>query len=121
MATDDAGERSQALREGEHLLQQGSLSHNHFRFYRFAMEASLKTRDWEETERYASALEEYASAEPLPWTDFLIERGRALAAYGRGDRSEKTRETLSRLQALARSSGFASARHALDAALSGYS
>jgi hypothetical protein len=85
------------------------------------MEACLETGDWNETERYASALEEYTRAEPLPWTDFLIERGRALAAYGRGDRSAKTRETLSRLQALARSSGFARARHALDTALSDYS
>jgi hypothetical protein len=121
MATDDPEERSQALREGEHLLHQGSISHNYFRFYRSAMEACLETGDWNETERYASALEEYTRAEPLPWTDFLIERGRALAAYGRGDRSAKTRETLSRLQALARSSGFARARHALDTALSDYS
>lgn len=118
MATDDPQERIQALHEGEHLLRQGSVSHNYFRFYRFAMEVSLEDGNWDETERYASGLEEYTGAEPLPWTDFFIERGRALAAHGRGDRGEETLDSLARLSARAQSCGFASAGRALDAALS---
>jgi predicted ATPase/class 3 adenylate cyclase len=118
VTTDDPEERSQALREGERLLLEKSVSHNYLRFYRFAMDASLETGNWSETERYASAMETYAHAEPLPWADLLVERGRALAAYGRGDRSATTVETLTRVREHARSHNFTSAIHALDAALS---
>ena len=30
----------------------------------------------------------FAAPEPLPWTDFYVARGRALAAWGRGEREE---------------------------------
>ncbi len=117
-ATDDPRERSQALHEGEALLHQESVSHNYLRFYRFAIEASLETERWDEAERYAAALTEYTRRERLPWADFIIERGRALAAYGRGDRSATTIKTISRLRKHAQSCDFNSAVHALDAVLS---
>ena len=44
----------------------------------------LGQRNWSEAERYADALEAYAKPEPLPWSEFYAERGRALAAAGRG-------------------------------------
>jgi predicted ATPase len=118
VATDDPGERSKAMREGEQLLETNSLSHNYLRFYRYAMDASLDSHDWDAAERYAAALEEFTREEPLPWVDLIIERGRALAAHGRGDRSSETLESLSRLREFARSCGFMSAVHLLDAALS---
>ena len=71
-----------------------------------------------ETERYASALEEYTRAEPLSWTTFMIERGRALAMFGRGNRGPTIFETLSRLRDSARSIGFLTPVYDLDAALS---
>ena len=82
------------------------------------MDASLETGDWDETERYAAALTEYTRDERLPWADFLIDRGRALAAYGRGDQSAATVLKLQRLKAQAQSCDFTSAVHVLDAALS---
>ena len=45
---------------------------------------ALATEDWCAAERYAAALEDYTRAEPLAWSDFVIARGRALAAWGRG-------------------------------------
>jgi hypothetical protein len=66
-------------------------------FYRDAMEASLHAGDWDETERYAAALEAFTRPEPLPWADFFIARGRLLAAIGRGRRDEDTRLELERL------------------------
>ena len=87
------------------MLYEKSLSHDYFRFYRFAMDASLENCKWDETERYASALEEYTRAEPLSWTTFMIERGRALAMFGRGNRGPTIFETLSRLRDSARSIG----------------
>lgn len=118
VATDDPRERTKALHDGEELLGRESVSHNYLRFYRFAMDASLETGDWDETERYAAALAEYTRDERLPWADFLIDRGRALAAYGRGERSAATVKELQRIRAQAQSCDFTNAVHALDAALS---
>jgi len=79
--TGDAAERRAALAEGEALLAEGSISHNHLWFYREAIEAALLEADYEAVERYAQAFEAYTRPEPLPWADFLIARGRALAAF----------------------------------------
>ncbi|MHC4094219.1 MAG: tetratricopeptide repeat protein, partial [Planctomycetota bacterium] len=84
----DPDTRIQALEEGERVLRQGCVGHNYPFFYRDAMEVSLQSGDWEGAERYATALEEYTQPEPLPLTDFLIARGRALAAHGRGLRDQ---------------------------------
>ncbi|NIP48170.1 MAG: AAA family ATPase [Gammaproteobacteria bacterium] len=117
-STDDPDERARALREGEQMLETNSLSHNYLRFYRFAIETSLESRDWDNAERYAAALEEFTREEPLPWADLIIERGRALAAHGRGDRSTATHGTLARLLEQARACRLVTIAHALDAALS---
>ena len=48
-------------------------------------------------ERYAAALESYTQFEPLPDTDFIVAWGRALAAFGRGNRDLATMQELQRL------------------------
>lgn len=95
-ATDDAATRRALLAEGENLLAKGCLGHNYFRFYRNAIEASLVAGEWDVARRYADALEAYALAEPTPWSDYHINRARALADLGDGDRDDAT----SRLTAL---------------------
>ena len=109
-----AGPRSQ---EGEALLAAGSVSHNYFFFYRAAIEAALATEDWSAAERYAAALEDYTRAEPLPLSDFVIARGRALAAWGRGERDATAVERLRGLRAHAERAGLRNALAALEAAL----
>jgi tetratricopeptide (TPR) repeat protein len=84
LATDDATVRQAALKEGEALLRAGVVSHNHLLFSRDAIEAYLDAGDWEGVERTAAELERYTRSEPLPFADFYIARGRALAACGRG-------------------------------------
>src|SRR5262249_28176133 len=96
--THDTEVRQTALAEGERLLQAGCVSHNYFWFYRDAMEAALRAGDWDEVERYALALESYTKPEPLPWTDFFIARGRALAAVGRGGLDAALSAELTRLR-----------------------
>ncbi|MCZ6750106.1 MAG: tetratricopeptide repeat protein, partial [SAR324 cluster bacterium] len=88
LATDDPETRLRALEEGERLLDADSIAHNHLEFYVHAMQTSLDNGNWADAERYAAALEEFTRPEPLPWSDFFIARGRALAAFGRGDRSD---------------------------------
>jgi tetratricopeptide (TPR) repeat protein len=116
-ATDDSGEREQALKDGEEILHSGAMGANHPWFYRDAMEAALRIGDWNRVEGYASALEDFTRPEPLPWTDFFIARGRTLAALGRGERDEKTISELKRLRDEARRVGLHAATPELDHAL----
>ena len=117
MADDDAV-RVAALDEGEAALREGSISHNYFWFYRFAMDSLLSVDDWDGVERCAAALEDYTRHEPMPSTDFFIARGRALAAFGRGTRDGAILEELNRLRDEAHREGLGSALPALEEALS---
>lgn len=90
MVTDESATRSRALEAGERLVQDGCMGECTLEFYFHAMEVGLQLEEWLEVERYAQALEDYTRAEPLPWSDYLIARSRALAAFGRGKRDKAT-------------------------------
>ena len=115
-ATDDDEERSRVLDEGERLLAEGCVAHNYFLFYRDAIESCMARGDGEGVVRYADALEAYTSGEPLPWSNFLIARARALAAWGRGARDAASLAELARLRDQAASAGLGPLRAALDEA-----
>ena len=99
--TDDRDERRKALEEAESILNSGCVAHNQFWFARTAIDPALAIGDWDEVERYAARLEAYTRGQPLPWSDFLISRGRALAAWGRGTRNEVVAAELRSLHELA--------------------
>lgn len=99
-------ERRARLREAETALDAGCVSHNQFWFARDAITVALEDRLWDEAERHAARLEAYTRAQPLAWADFQIARARALAAWGRGDRSEATAAELERLLDEARRTGM---------------
>ena len=107
----------QALREGEALLRKGARALNHLHFYRHAMNACWQAAMWEEMERYAQALEIYTREEPLPWSDFFIARGRALASAGRGDLEASSTEELKGLIGQADRMGYKASIPALESAL----
>jgi tetratricopeptide (TPR) repeat protein len=94
LASDDPTARHASLEEGEALLRAGAVSHNHLLFPRDAIEVYLEAGDWERAERCAAELEQYTRSEPLPFANFYIALGRALAAWGRGqsDRVELGKE-----------------------------
>jgi hypothetical protein len=115
--TDDDAERRAAVAEAEALLEAGSVSHNYFFFYQAAIDAALANEDWGAAERYAAGLEDYTRAEPLPSSDFVIARCRALAAWGRGERDAATAERLRALRDHAAGAGLRNALGALEAAL----
>ena len=106
--------RATALEEGEAVLAKSAVSHNFFFFNRLAIEACLAAQDWTGVERYAAALEKSMAAEPLPMTDFLIARARALAAAGRG---QKDAAELERLLVAAKAIGWKIVLPSLAAAL----
>ena len=95
--TRNSDQRRSALSEAEEVLKGNSVSHNFLRFYARAIETCLQMGEWDEVDRYALALEDYTKAEPLPMTNLLIERGRVLAAFGRGSRDEATMHALQNL------------------------
>jgi hypothetical protein len=111
--------RREALAEGGAVVHAGCLAHNVLWFRRDAIEAALNAREWEVAERHAAALEEYTRAEPLPWSDFFIARGRALATHGRGEGAAGLTVELIRLRDEAERVGLRSALPALEAVLGG--
>ena len=46
----------------------------------------LQLKEWDEVDRYAGLMEDYTREEPVARGVFFVARGRALSAYGRGDR-----------------------------------
>ena len=118
-ASEDTAEREVALREGESLLASGCVGHNHYMFYRDAIETSLDTGQWGEAERYAQALEHYASREPWTWSCFYAAYGRALAAAGRGEHGDELHVTLTGLRDQSLGVGLVREGARLEGVLSG--
>jgi tetratricopeptide (TPR) repeat protein len=117
LTTEDATVLGTALAEGEALLAAGSISHNHLLFRRDAIEACLHVGAWDGAERHAGALEDYARQEPSPWTEFVVARGRALAAHGRGTDIPTLTAELKRLRSEGERLEHLGALSAIDAAL----
>jgi len=84
LASDDPIVRQAALEQAEELLRAGAVSHNHLLFPRDAIEVYLEADNWDRVEGTAAELERYTRSEPLPFAEFYIAYGRALAACGRG-------------------------------------
>jgi class 3 adenylate cyclase/tetratricopeptide (TPR) repeat protein len=104
--SEDPAERAAALGEAEQILDSGCVAHNHFWFAQSAIDQKLVTGEWDEVERYARRLETYIRDEPLPWPEFIIARGRALASWGRGQRNAALVLELTRLREVAAGAGW---------------
>ena len=88
------------------MLAKGAVGHNHFGFRRFAIEAALLAKAWDEAEAQADALVRRTAAEPLPYSDLIVERGRILARMGRGTARDEDAEKLAALRAKAAAADF---------------
>lgn len=115
--TDNDATSQAILQEAEGILDSGCVAHNHFWFAETAISHALHVSDWERAERYAMRLDIYTRSEPLPWSDFLIAQGRALAAWGRGERGAARVIELQRLSAIAKEARLLPDVHELDVAL----
>jgi hypothetical protein len=98
--------REAALVAGEVLLAKGAVGHNHIWFRRYAIEAALQSEAWDEAEAQADALARRTAAEPLPYSDLIIERGRILSRMGRGTARDEDAEKLAALRAKAAAADF---------------
>jgi len=117
LTQNDPDRSREALAEGERLLESDCVGHNYFAFYGNAMEVALRLSDWQETERFAEALEDYSREEPLPWSEFMINRARALARHGQGETGAGLVDQLRQLQSQAEAASMVTAKQAIDAAL----
>ena len=110
-------ERTKAFEEAEDILDSDCVAHNHFWFAQTAIDHALAIGEWDEAEHYATRLEAYTREQPLAWADFMIARGRALAAWGRGTRTECLVTEMKCLRDLAVRSGLKLAAPNLERAL----
>jgi len=106
-----------ALDEGMQLLQAGSVSHNHFLFYPQAIDVMLDIGDWAGAVYYATQLEEFTKTEPLPWSNFFIDRGRTLASFGQNKSSLELKGKIKCLWQEAETNNFHNAQVGLTQAL----
>ena len=102
----DRSARGAALAAGEALLAKGAVGHNHFWFRRYAIEAALQGEAWDEADANADALTERTAAEPLPYSDLIIERGHILARMGRGTAGDEDCRELGALRAKAAAADY---------------
>jgi class 3 adenylate cyclase/tetratricopeptide (TPR) repeat protein len=116
LALEDPDRRLSALAEAETFLVTGTPTYN-ISFYEDALESCLQMAQWDEVDRYAQVLEDNTRAEPLPRCEFFIDRGRTLAAYGRGKRNQETMLELKRLLDEAKQIGLTFQIPSLEAAL----
>ncbi len=114
--SEDAGQRSAFIKEAELLLENGCVSHNYFHFARVAIDLSLQSGDWAAVERHASRMEAYTAEQALEWSDFMIARGRALVAWGEGNRGENCVDQIQQLLSTGKQAGLVSLLTALEAA-----
>jgi class 3 adenylate cyclase/tetratricopeptide (TPR) repeat protein len=98
--------REAALAAGEGLLAKGAVGHNHFWFRRYAIEAALQAEAWDEADAHADALTGRTAAEPLPYSDLIVERGHILARMGRGTAGDEDRQELGALRAKAAAADY---------------
>jgi len=115
--SDDADERQNALAEAEDILDSGCVAHNNMWFPNITLDIHLQHNNWSEVERQATRLEAFTNEQPLAWADFMIARGRALAAWGRGERNDDLVVEITRLHDQANQAGLMHALPALERAL----
>jgi hypothetical protein len=119
LAETDPSARRRLLEEGERVLALGCVSHNHMQLREMAIDTFLEMGDWEAVERSCERIRSYTADEPLAMSEITIDRGLALARFGRGERSAELRATLAELRERAARAEWNSALPAIEAALAG--
>ena len=120
LAEPDPAARLALLAQGEAELARGSVSHNHIQLRELAIDACLEIGAWDEVEANCAHILAYTAAEPLPMAQFIVDRGRALARFHRGERSDDLRAALRTLDDFATAAEATAARAAIASALAAF-
>ncbi len=95
----DAAEAARCRAEAKALLSADAVSHCHFAYHRYGIEAGIEQAAWSRVEQHADALERFTASEPLPHVQFVVARARLLAGLARSPTDASLREELAALQA----------------------
>ncbi len=117
LVTPDASRRERVLLEGESILDEGAVAHNHMLFAISAIDACLRHGEWDRAQQLAQRLDRFDRGEPLPWSRLVVDRGLALARWGRGERGDDTLAALTKLAQNAARCGFRNQSAAIEAAI----
>lgn len=120
LISEDMDGREKVLVEAERLLDEGVVAHNHFAFYVDITESAFNHSEWDRLENAADRMQAYTRFEPLPFSDFVVDRARVLAAFGRGNRSAENLDQLNLLRDRAKEACLLSSIVQIDAALSSH-
>jgi class 3 adenylate cyclase/predicted ATPase len=97
----DARSRERYAAEARSLLEQGCVAHSQIAYYRLALEDAIARHEWPRALEYVGAMAAYTRREPLPYTDFLMARGRTLVALAAQPQDPVLRAELAALRAQA--------------------
>ncbi len=98
---DDPRSRDRYATEAQSLLEQGCVAHSQIAYYRLAIEDAIARCEWPRALEYVEAMAAYTRREPLPYTDFLIARGRTLIDLAAKPQDRELHTELARLRAQA--------------------
>ncbi len=91
-------ERERCRDEVLAMLGQRALGHSQIGFHRLGIDDALARGEWGRAREHADTLEALTRDEPLPYVDFLIARGRSLAALGENPGERAARAEVERLK-----------------------
>jgi class 3 adenylate cyclase/tetratricopeptide (TPR) repeat protein len=97
--TDDPLMREDYAAEAGALLEQGSVGHSHIAYLRLSIEDAIARKEWRRALAQISAMASYTRRERLPYTDFLMARGRALVALAARPDDHALHEEIAELRA----------------------
>jgi hypothetical protein len=97
--SEDPAERAGIHAEASVVLAQGCAAHSHLAYYRLVIEDAIARREWPQANEHIAALAAFTRPEPLPYTDFIMARGRTLVALAAQPRDERLKAELADLRA----------------------
>jgi tetratricopeptide (TPR) repeat protein len=115
--TNDPAEAEAAVAEAEAALSLGCVSHANLLYREALIHGCLASKDWDAVEKNATALEEFARAEPFTFSETVSAYGYALARFGRGNRSDELADQLRALSRTIAELGWVRYLGPLDAAI----
>ncbi len=99
--TEDPAQRAAFNAEASALLARGCVAHSQLAYHRLGIDNAIARRDWPEANEHIAALAAFTQSEPLPYTDFILARGKTLVGLAARPQEPKLQAKLAELRAQA--------------------
>ncbi len=117
LVADSPAIRLRALKEGDALCDSGMNGEAVLHFLHYAIMTCSQRGMWEQLGHYVQMLEDFTKDDPLPWADFYVAYGRALAKAAQSDQSDAVAKELSEILEKATCMGYTGPINEIRAAL----